>query len=295
MIKDLLPYLPAFAAIARAGSFSRAADELALSQAAVSYQIKQLEARLGFALFIRKQGSKISLTEKGSQLLGEYERLARELDGLLTTLSPARSRPIIRLTAPVDLGSKRLTPLLPELEVRGLIIDLHLADRQLELASSRFDLAIRRDCQEAQLEYLPLLTTRNLLVCSPEYAAGHGRLQRVEELTAHRVLLRERTRSRSWQELLARAALQLGDLPDIRVLGNSFALLEAALAGWGIALLPDYLVQEPMAQGKLLELQLAQGEPITTPFYLAFYPSVATRLWAEQIQEAMLRQHPISR
>ena len=50
MIKDLLPYLPAFAAIARAGSFSRAADELALSQAAVSYQIKQLEARLGFAL-----------------------------------------------------------------------------------------------------------------------------------------------------------------------------------------------------------------------------------------------------
>ena len=73
MIKDLLPYLPAFAAIARTGSFSRAAGELALSQAAVSYQIKQLEARLGFALFIRKQGSKISLTEKASLLLGEYE------------------------------------------------------------------------------------------------------------------------------------------------------------------------------------------------------------------------------
>ena len=83
MIKDLLPYLPAFAAIARAGSFSRAAAELALSQAAVSYQIKQLEGRLGFALFVRKQGSKIALTEKGSQLLGEYQRLARELDGLL--------------------------------------------------------------------------------------------------------------------------------------------------------------------------------------------------------------------
>ena len=69
MIKSLLPYLPGFAAVAEHQSFSRAANELALSQAAVSYQIKQLEERLGFALFIRKQGSKISLTQKGALLL----------------------------------------------------------------------------------------------------------------------------------------------------------------------------------------------------------------------------------
>lgn len=290
MIKDLLPYLPAFAAIARAGSFSRAAAELALSQAAVSYQIKQLEARLGFALFIRKQGSKIALTEKGSLLLGEYQRLARELDGLLTTLMPSQSRSVIRLTAPVDLGSKRLTPLLPALEEQGLIIDLHLADRQIDLCNSPFDLAIRRDCQEEQLEYLPLLTSNNQLVCSPGYLAQHGKPDNIRALAKHRLLLRERTRSRSWQELLDRAGMQLGDLPDVRVLGNSFALLEAALAGWGIALLPDYLVQEPMAQGRLQSLQLAEGEPITTPFYVAFYPSVANRLWAEQLQDAMLSQ-----
>lgn len=292
MIKDLLPYLPAFAAIARAGSFSRAAAELALSQAAVSYQIKQLEGRLGFALFVRKQGSKIALTEKGSLLLGEYQRLARELDGLLTTLMPSQSRTIIRLTAPVDLGSKRLTPLLPGLEAQGLIIDLHLADRQIDLGNSPFDLAIRRDCQESQLEYLPLLTSSNRLVCSPGYLAQHGKPGDIRALARHRLLLRERTRSRSWQELLSRVGLNLSDLSDIRVLGNSFALLEAALAGWGIALLPDYLVQEPMAQGRLQSLTLDEGEPIATPFYLAFYPSVANRLWAEQIQQAMHQPPP---
>lgn len=292
MIKDLLPYLPAFAAIARAGSFSRAATELALSQAAVSYQIKQLEGRLGFALFMRKQGSKIALTEKGSLLLGEYQRLARELDGLLTTLMPSQSRTIIRLTAPVDLGSKRLTPLLPGLEAQGLIIDLHLADRQIDLGNSPFDLAIRRDCQESQLEYLPLLTSSNRLVCSPGYLAQHGKPGDIRALARHRLLLRERTRSRSWQELLSRVGLNLSDLSDIRVLGNSFALLEAALAGWGIALLPDYLVQEPMAQGRLQSLTLDEGEPIATPFYLAFYPSVANRLWAEQIQQAMHQPPP---
>lgn len=292
MIKDLLPYLPAFAAIARAGSFSRAAAELALSQAAVSYQIKQLEARLGFALFIRKQGSKIALTEKAALLLGEYQRLARELDGLLTTLIPNQSRTIVRLTAPVDLGSKRLTPLLPGLEEQGLIIDLHLADRQIELGNSPFDLAIRRDCQEAQLSYLPLLTTSNQLVCSPGYVAQHGKAGDIRALAGHRLLLRERTRSRSWQELLNRVGISLTELPNIRVLGNSFALLEAALAGWGIALLPDYLVQEPLAQGRLQSLTLAEGEPIATPFYLAFYPSVAARLWAEQIQAAMLCHYP---
>ena len=292
MIKDLLPYLPAFAAIARAGSFSRAAAELALSQAAVSYQIKQLEGRLGFALFVRKQGSKIALTEKGSLLLGEYQRLARELDGLLTTLMPSQSRTIIKLTAPVDLGSKRLTPLLPELEAQGLIIDLHLADRQIDLGNSPFDLAIRRDCQESQLEYLPLLTSSNRLVCSPGYLAQHGKPGDIRALARHRLLLRERTRSRSWQELLSRVGLNLSDLSDIRVLGNSFALLEAALAGWGIALLPDYLVQEPMTQGRLLSLTLDEGEPIATPFYLAFYPSVANRLWAEQIQKAMHQPPP---
>ena len=289
MIKDLLPYLPAFAAIARAGSFSRAAAELALSQAAVSYQIKQLEGRLGFALFMRKQGSKIALTEKGSLLLGEYQRLARELDGLLTTLMPSQSRTIIRLTAPVDLGSKRLTPLLPGLEAQGLIIDLHLADRQIDLCNSPFDLAIRRDCQESQLEYLPLLTSSNRLVCSPGYLAQHGKPGNIRALAGHSLLLRERTRSRSWQELLSRVGLNLSDLSDIRVLGNSFALLEAALAGWGIALLPDYLVQEPMAQGRLQSLTLDEGEPIATPFYLAFYPSVANRLWAEQIRLSLKR------
>ena len=292
MIKSLLPYLPGFAAVAEHQSFSRAANELALSQAAVSYQIKQLEERLGFALFIRKQGSKISLTQKGALLLEEYQQLARELDGLLTTLSPTMMRSRISLTAPVDLGSKRLNPLLPALEQQGLIADLHLADQQVDLCNSRFDLAIRRDCNEPQLAYLPLPACANRLVCSPAYANEHGLPTRVSELPAHRLLLRQRHQSRSWQELLRRADLDLASLPEVRVLGNSFALLEAALAGWGLALLPDYLVAEPMAQGRLQAVTLQEGEPLATPFYLAYYPAVTTRRWAEQIAAAVA--NPIS-
>ncbi|WP_417068663.1 LysR family transcriptional regulator [Niveibacterium terrae] len=280
MLRALLPHLPGFAAVARHGSFSRAAEELALTQAGVSYQIRQLEDRLGFPLFLRGHGRPLQLTERGALLLDEYRQVERAMDRTLERIRIGGGRQRIRVTAPVDLGSCYITPRLPAIEARGLIVDLQLSDQPVRLADSLFDLAVRNDTSEAKLVHEALLTSANVLVASRDYAASHGMPTTVPELLGHRILLRNRERSHSWSALLASGGLSLAQLADTRELGNSFALLEGVRAGLGVALLPRYLVETGINEGRLRELPLAGASPGATAFFLSYYPSGTARQWA---------------
>ncbi|MCX9157577.1 LysR substrate-binding domain-containing protein [Niveibacterium sp. 24ML] len=293
MLRSLLPHLPGFAAVARHGSFSRAAEELALTQAGVSYQIRQLEDRLGFALFLRGPGQPLRLTERGALLLEEYRLAEKSIERTLDMIRIVGERQRIRVTAPVDLGSCYITPRLPQIEAHGLIVDLHLSDQPVALADSRFDLAVRNHPDEARLVHEPLLTSASLLVCSRSYASAHGTPDTVATLASHRILLRNAERSHSWSDLLAAAGMELGSLTDTRVLGNSFALLEGVRAGLGVALLPRYLVAEQIALGRLVELNLRDGAPAPTAFYLSYYPSVTARLWAATLRDCLAASNAV--
>ncbi len=287
MIRTLLHHLPGFAAVARHASFSKAAEELALTQAGVSYQIRQLEERLGFPLFIRGHGQPLKLTERGALLLEEYRLAEKSIERTLDMIRVGSERQRIRVTAPVDLGSCYITPRLPQIEARGLIVDLHLSDQPVALVDSRFDLAVRNEPNEERLVHEPLLTSANVLVCSRAYADAHGIPDTVSTLARHRLLLRNGERSHSWGDLLAVAGLELASLSDTRVLGNSFALLEGVRAGLGITLLPRYLVAEQINLGRLLEIPLADAKPAATGFYLSYYPSVTARLWAAVLLDCL--------
>ena len=273
--------------MARHASFSKAADELALTQAGVSYQIRQLEDRLGFALFVRGHGQPLRLTERGALLLEEYRLAEKSIERTLDMIRIAGERQRIRVTAPVDLGSCYITPRLPEIEARGLIVDLHLSDQPVALADSRFDLAVRNEPDEPRLVHEPLLTSANVLVCSRAYATAHSVPNTVSALAGHRILLRNAERSHSWGELLAVAGLELGSLADTRVLGNSFALLEGVRAGLGITLLPRYLVAEQINLGRLVEIALDDGTSAATGFYLSYYFSVTAWLWAATLCDCL--------
>ena len=289
MNRSILPHLPCFAAVAQQGSFSRAAVGLALTQAAVSYQIRQLEDKLGFALFIRSQGSRIVLTERGQLLLDEYRLLEKNLSQLLDHLQPRGSRQLVRITAPVDVGSLLLTPAIPPLQAQGLHIELHLADETIALAESLFDLAIRSDQRERGLAHEPLFESANVLVAGNAYLSHQGQPRRVADLASHHLLVRSRDDSRSWTELLAGAGLSMGDCAQ-QVLGNSFALLEGARCGLGIALLPEYLVTTALARGELAEVRLGDARVPATPFFLAYYPSALCRQWARQLRRVLVTQ-----
>jgi len=138
MLKRLSNHLPYFSAVARNLSFSNAANELAVSQPSISYQIKCLEDKLGFQLFVRGQGSKVELTQKGNKLFQEYVILERNFNQVVLDTQVNQSRTTLAITAPVDFGVKLLAPMLSELEMDKLIINLDLTDKVVDFKKSEF-------------------------------------------------------------------------------------------------------------------------------------------------------------
>ncbi|GAA5217162.1 LysR family transcriptional regulator [Corallincola platygyrae] len=286
-MRSLLPHLPCFSSVSKHLSFTKASQELAISQSAVSYQIQQLENKLGFSVLKRQKGGQVELTERGRLLLQEYRSMENSLSKVVESLSPHSERTNIRLTVPVDLGTKILVTKLKSLESAGLIVDLHLSDTTVRLKESNFDMAIRSDQNEDGVCHESLLHSPNVLVCGVDYRAKNGVPSNKVALDEAHLLLRNRKASRSWSSLLQGTPHTLSSLKHVRELNNSFALLEAAKNNMGIAILPRYMVEESIAQNQLCEVELGDAAIADTEFFVAYETSSVTRRWASLIRDAI--------
>jgi DNA-binding transcriptional LysR family regulator len=263
-----------------AGSFTAAAQRLGVSKAAMSQRITELEAAAGVPLVQRTTRS-VRLTEAGQQLAdatgSAFEAINTAFAGIRDLAATPRGR--LRLTAPVALARQQLVPLLPAFlraypQVR---IELDLSDRLVPLAQEGFDLAIRHAQSPPDTHVAwALCATRSLLVASPTYLRRRSTPLRPADLAQHDCLTYLRAGEAPVWQWLPRAAdpsdpADLGDPaagaapPDaaqkisVAVSGpfsanNSEALREAALAGLGIALLPDFSAQQALRSGKLVVL-----------------------------------------
>jgi DNA-binding transcriptional LysR family regulator len=240
-------------------SYTQAARRLGLSKATVSLRIAELERAAGVALVQRSTRS-VALTAAGQQLMDEtapaFSRIAQSFAAVRDLASTPRG--LVRLSAPVALGRQHVAPMLASfLRAHPQIrIELDLNDRLVNLAQEGFDLAVRH-VQTAPDSYVAwtLCETRSVLVASADYLARRGTPRHPRELAEHDCLvyLRDAT-SASWT--LARVGRK--GRPEERVTvpvsgplkaNNSETLREAALAGLGLALLPDFSAgaQRPLA------------------------------------------------
>ncbi|MFC4071097.1 LysR family transcriptional regulator [Actinoplanes subglobosus] len=254
----MLDLLHTFLAVYRAGTMTRAAESLGLSQPTVTGQLRSLEARIGQPLFVRGA--------RGVTPTAVADDLARRLDGPMDALAgvasgllglPAAGR-TLHLGGPAELMSARVLPALAGVIAGGtdVRVRLGLADDLLaELSDGRLDLvvsAIRP--RRAGLHAEPLCDEEFVLVAAP--GVDFSRLLAyAEELPIIR---------RWWRHVLGvppprRAALVV---PDLR------ALRAAAVAGVGATVLPRYLVEEELRSGALVDLMPTEDPPINT-LYLA--------------------------
>ena len=254
--------LHALSVIAQLGSFTKAAQRLGLSKAAVSQRIADLERSLGQSLVARTTRS-VRLSEAGQRLVAET---AAPLAQITTALGASRDavgqpRGRLRLSAPVALGRQHLAPLLnrfcqdyPEIQ-----IELDLSDRLVALAQEGFDLAVRH-CSAPPDSHVAvkLCDSRALLLASPAYLRQRPAPHRPEDLAEHACLAYLRPGPAQWlferqdvgQEV-ERVKVQVQG--PLRA-GNSEILREAALDGLGLALLPDFSAAAALASGELVEL-----------------------------------------
>ena len=249
--------LAIFAKIVETRSFARAATELKLSKATVSKAVSRLETRLGSRL-INRTSRRLAVTDAGRHLaeraahiLAEGE--AAESETLAQSVSP---RGLVRLAAPMSFGVLHIAPLLPEFlgAYPGISVDLHLSDAMVDLIGEGFDAALRiASLPDSSLIARRLCGVETHLLAAPAYLKKHGRPRHPLHLSEHACIsYAYQQTSDTWQ-----FKNKTGDAATVRPEGplrinNGDAMLPVLIAGLGLGVLPDFIADPALADGRLV-------------------------------------------
>ena len=249
--------------VVETGSFSKASLGLGITQPTATKHVAALEKRLGARLLHRSTRG-VTPTEVGAAYYDKCKAIAQQLEEAdnLALLMQARLGGLLRISTSVAFGRRVLTPLVldfmrqhPELQV-----ELSFEDRYVNLVEQGIDVAVRMGrLADSQLGARYLGTNPWLLVASPAYLAAHGMPKKPAELAAHKALVYstvqgdERWHFSGQQGPAQAVAVSVAVTGPLRS-NNLSALLSAARAGLGVAVLPRYVAQASVAAGALQPL-----------------------------------------
>ncbi len=267
-IETLWTHLHTLGMLDRQGSFTATAQRLGISKAAVSQRIAELEKAAGIPL-VQRTTRAVRLTDAGRQLAENTQLAFETIANSFASVRELAEHPrgTLRVTAPVAFSRQHLVPRLTGFLRRhpDIRIELDLSDRLVSLEQEGFDLAIRHtDAPPDTHVAWQLCTTRSLLVASPDYLQRHGVPDRPEALSEHRCLHYPRPRGTAAWTFEQHGARRQGAAQKparitVPVQGsfaanNSEVLRDIALQGEGIALAPDFSVQQALREGALVEV-----------------------------------------
>jgi DNA-binding transcriptional LysR family regulator len=267
--------LKVFHAAAEAGSFTHAGEQLGLSQSAVSRQVSALEQELSVSLFHRHARGLI-LTEQGEMLYRTAHEVFMKLEAARAKLSDSREKPNgeLRVTTTPGIGVHWLTPRLGEFidlypEIR---LTLLTTDEELDLAMREADVAIRlRQPTQPDLIQRKLFSVHFHAFASPEYLKRFGTPHALQELDNHRIVLLGGStvptylENRRWLTEVGRDGK--GARTPTLTINTVLGVMRACQRGIGIALLPDYLVEQ---NGGLVQLFGETDAPAVDAYFV--YP-----------------------
>jgi DNA-binding transcriptional LysR family regulator len=278
MSRGALNDVLAFLAVARERSFTRAAAKLGVSQSALSHTIRELEARLGLRLLSRTTRS-VAPTEAGERLLRAVGPRFDEIDVELAALSELRDKPAgaIRITAGEHAAQSLLWPAVarllsdyPDIRIE-IVVDQGLTD----IVAERFDAGVRLGEQVARDMIAMRIgpDMRMAVVGSPSYFARRTKPRRPQELTDHNCInLRLPTYGGLYVWEFGKGGRELKVRVEGQLVFNTIGLrINAALAGLGLAYLPEEQAQGHISRGELIRV-LADWCPPFAGYHL-YYPS----------------------
>lgn len=248
--------LAIFAKVVELRSFAGAAEDLGLSKATVSKAVTRLETRLGARLFNRTS-RRLALTDAGQGLVEPATRVllqgeAAENAALAQSAAP---RGLVRLAVPMSFGLAEVAPVLPQFLTAypEVSVDLHLSDAMVDLIGMGFDAALRiADLPDSSMVARRLRPVKRLVVAAPSYLARRGRPSHPGHLAEHCCLGYAYLPTPDTWRFVNGAGQEASVRPagPLRV-NNADALLPALLAGLGLAVLPDFIAREALADGRL--------------------------------------------
>jgi DNA-binding transcriptional LysR family regulator len=285
--------LEVFVAVVEAQGFSAAARRLDSTPAAVSRRVKALEQRLGVRL-LQRTTRRIQLTEAGERYFAEVRRLLGELHDVEQQVQAVTGEPSgdLRIFAPMSFGQRRLAPVVarfalahPRLRVR-----LHLDDSETDLVAAGADLAVRIAYPlDSSLVGRQIAQVPRWCCAAPAYLARRGAPALPADLARHDCLHYDVISERDEWTFSGPFGDEVVSVRGVFCSNNGDALAEAAIQGLGVTLLPDFIVEDALADGRLVRLLRDYERP---PLMLTvLYPSrqhvpVKTRLLVEYLVEA---------
>ncbi|MDT0499824.1 MULTISPECIES: LysR family transcriptional regulator [unclassified Halomonas] len=252
-----------FTQAATHGSLSAAGRALGMSPAMATKHVDALEARLGVKL-LHRTTRRLTLTDAGRDYLEACQRILQELDETESEVAAQRIEVVgrLRMNVPLSFGTRFIAPLLPAFSRRypQVEVELGLSDAQHDLMQEGWDLALRIGHLADSSLKARRLGDCTLRVCAaPDYLERHGTPRGVNELAGHNCLsytLSPSQKDGTWR-FGRKGDIQVPVHSNLRA-NNGDALLAAALRGQGVIYQPSFIVDDALARGELVALELDQ-------------------------------------
>ena len=245
--------LRTFVEVADSGGVASGARRLGLPKSIVSRSLSRLEKSLGAQLISRTtRGS--TLTEIGATFREYAVKIILELDAADEAISPeGEVRGTLRIAAPLSFGVTQLAPVFAELARRHpkLKIDTSYSDRFVDLINEGFDCAVRMGLlPDSSMIARCICPFKGYMVATPDYLDRHGVPLTLDDLAEHEAVIKK---GDSWPIKDLKSGKIIRVRPQGRLCAdNGEAVLAGALAGVGIAVLPDFMIEKYMASGELV-------------------------------------------
>lgn len=260
MLRANLNEIFVFMAVVDAGSFVAGGQAMGLTRSAAGKAVTRLEDGLGVRLLNRTTRT-LSLTDEGRVFYDRGLQILASIDDAEASMAGRAGTPrgILRLTVPDAFGRLVILPLLKKyLETWSEIqVEVSFTDRLADIVEEGFDLAIRigEANTDSRLVSRVVAKYKAVLCASPSYIAEHGELLDVDALAGHDCLIfSSRTRRQSWRIRGDEGLWVKAEGRSRLRLDSGEAIRDAAIAGLGIGFLPDFLIAEDLAAGRLQQV-----------------------------------------
>ena len=246
-----------FAAVVDTASFTRAADRLGITKAVVSQQVAQLERETGTTLLVRST-RRVHPTEAGRMFHERCVLILREAEDAFDELAQRAEEPMgtLRIAAPNDYGAAIVVPVVAAFARRhpGCGVDLTLSDATFDLASREIDMAIRVGwLADSSLQARRIGSFRQLLVGGPAFAERLARARDPEDLANLPFVANKALKDPlQWQFSRGHLDRRTVHLRASIAIDATPAVLAAVRANAGLSVLPDYLIEDHLASGRLV-------------------------------------------
>jgi DNA-binding transcriptional LysR family regulator len=271
IIMDTLDGIKTVVAVVETGSFTAASERLGMSKALVSKYISEVEDSLGVRL-LNRSTRRLALTEAGQRYYDQALPLLEEFEEMVDSVTGEQSSPrgLLRISVPVTFGEMSLAPLIPKFlqQYPDIGVDLQLSDKMIDMLEEGIDVVIRIGGVDDSSLIAKHIQTLPLVLCaSPDYIESRGRPERPEELAKkppeelsdklakHDCIIDSNFRIGKHWPMICPKNITTSVEVSSRIMANSpRAVKEITLAGGGIGMIPRFIVQDALDDGRLEEI-----------------------------------------